>query len=58
MVMGCSVLVMSVSGLVVSGYQWLWVVMGCFWVVLGGNGWLGVVMGGSGLVMCGYVMGG
>ena len=44
--------------MVISGYQWLWVVMGCFWVVLGGNGWLGVVMGGSGLVMCGYVMGG
>ena len=39
-------LVMSVSGVVISGYQWLRVVMGCFWVVMGGNGWLWVVRAG------------
>ena len=39
MVMGCSVLVMSVSGLVVSGYQWLSVVMGGNGMFLGGSGW-------------------
>ena len=38
--LGGSVLVMSVSGVVISGYQWLRVVMGCFWVVIGCNGWL------------------
>ena len=36
--LGGSVLVMSVSGVVISGYQWLRVVMGCFWMVTGGNG--------------------
>ena len=40
--LGGSVLVMSVSGVVISGYQWLRVVMGCFWGVFG---WLWVVMG-------------
>ena len=34
-----SLLVMSVSGVVISGYQWLRVFLGCFWVVMGGNGW-------------------
>ena len=38
--LGDSVLVMSVSGVVISGYGWLWGILGCFWVVLGGNGWL------------------
>ena len=41
--LGGSVLVMSVSGVVISSYQWLRVVMGCFWgvfgVFLGGYGW-------------------
>ena len=41
--LGGSVLVMSVSGVVISSYQWLRVVMGCFWGVFG---WLWVVMGG------------
>ena len=36
--LGGSVLVMSVSGVVISSYQWLRVVMGCFWMVMGGNG--------------------
>ena len=36
--LGGSVLVMSVSGVVVSGYHSLRVVMGCFWMVMGGNG--------------------
>ena len=40
--LGGSVLVMSVSGVVISSYQWLRVVMGCFWGVFG---WLWVVMG-------------
>ena len=40
--LGGSVLVMSVSGVVIRGYQWLRVVMGCFWGVFG---WLWVVMG-------------
>ena len=41
--LGGSVLVMSVSGVVISGYQWLRVVIGCFCGVFG---WLWVVMGG------------
>ena len=40
--LGGSLLVMSVSGVVISSYQWLRVVMGCFWGVFG---WLWVVMG-------------
>ena len=40
--LGGSVLVMSVSGVVISGYQWLRVVIRCFWGVFG---WLWVVMG-------------
>ena len=53
--LGGFLLVMSVSGVVISSYQWLRVVMGCFWgvfgwlwVVMGGYGWLQVVMGGTG----------
>ena len=41
--LGGFLLVMSVSGVVISSYQWLRVVMGCFWGVLG---WLWVVMSG------------
>ena len=41
--LGGSVLVMSVSGVVISSYQWLRVVIGCFWGVFG---WLWVAMGG------------
>ena len=68
--LGGFLLVMSVSGVVISSYQWLRVVMGCFWgvfgwlwVVMGGYGWLGLVMsdgwlsvvkGGSVLVMSGF----
>ena len=40
--LGGFLLVMSVSGVVISSYQWLRVGMGCFWGVLG---WLWVVMG-------------
>ena len=40
--LGGFLLVMSVSGVVISSYQWLRVVMGCFWGVFG---WLWVVMG-------------
>ena len=47
--LGGSVLVMSVSGVVISSYQWLRVVMGCFWGVFG---WLWVVMGVSRLSLC------
>ena len=36
--LGGSVLVMSVSGVVISSYQWLRVVMGYFGVFLGGFG--------------------
>ena len=36
--LGGSVLVMSVSGVVISGYQWLRVVMGYFGVFSGGYG--------------------
>ena len=41
--LGDFLLVMSVSGVVISSYQWLRVVMGCFWgcfwVVMGGYEW-------------------
>ena len=47
--LGGSVLVMSVSGVVISSYQWLRVVMGCFWGVFG---WLWLVMGVSRLSLC------
>ena len=33
--LGGSVLVMSVSGMVISGYGWLWGVFGWLWVVMG-----------------------
>ena len=33
--LGDFLLVMSVSGVVISSYQWLRVVMGCFWGVFG-----------------------
>ena len=63
--LGGSLLVMSVSGVVISSYQWLRVVMGCFWgvfgwlwVVTGGYGWLGLVMsdGWLSVVMVGSVL--
>ena len=37
--LGGSVLVMSVSGVVISGYGWLWGVFGWSWVVMGGYEW-------------------
>ena len=63
--LGGFLLVMSVSGVVISSYQWLRVVMGCFWgvfgwlwVVMGGYGWLGLVMsdGWLSVVMVGSVL--